>query len=100
MLEQKIVPVPEEQYKQLILLGKILGVSADDIVQLANLKEALNEVKLVSKELDDVKKEMSFIKDQLLSLAEYLQSKQDQVLNNWVSEIMKVFGGGTDEQKE
>lgn len=98
MIEQVIKPMPEKQYEQLKLLGEVLGVSADDIIQLANLKEAINEVKKVSKECEKLHQENAFIKEHLLKLAEYLQTKQDNFFNEWVTDLLKVFAGGDENE--
>lgn len=99
MIETIIKPMEREQYNQLILLGEALGVSVEDILALVNLKNAIEEVKVLEQRVAVLEAQNKALIDSVTSIADMLRTKQDDFFNNIYQNLIDGLNGENEDEE-
>ena len=90
---EKMVVVPEEQFKQLEILGKVLGIDANDMLELRNLRNYSQEIKDLHSKVDNLTEQNTVLRGLVGEIGDFLNQKQDDYFDGLYSRLTSIIGG-------
>lgn len=96
----KVIPMPLDKYKILISLGELLGISAEDIVNIINVKPLIEQVENLEIKIANLEEKISILTANNNALVEYITTKENNKFTEEYQDLVNALTKQGDDDEE